>query len=173
MNSIKCVIATSHYSLWLQLMSKQKFRGIYRKMQKSWWEVDMSYSLCLEGNSTADRSEVIIMGWERFQPLPSQNFSLLSKSLWENWSRFVLPFADIWNSNICWKGGGICLSEARRGEPFPCARATTFMTWRRYWCLSRTAESWERCFYYRMGLHSFHLWSQKKKIKLIFMPKYY
>lgn len=85
-------------------MSKQKFRGIYRKMQKSWWEVDMSCSLCLEGNSTADRSEAIIMGWQRFQPLPSPKFSL-SKSRWENWSRLFLTFADIWNSKNCRKGG--------------------------------------------------------------------
>lgn len=46
-------------------MSKENFRGVSRKMQKSWWEVGMSYSLCLEGNSRADRSEGIIMGWER------------------------------------------------------------------------------------------------------------
>lgn len=31
---------------------------------------------------------------------------------------------------------GICLSETRRDESFPCARATTLMTWRSYWYLS-------------------------------------
>lgn len=66
-NSTQCVIVISHYSWWLSLMAKQKLRGICRKIDKSWWEVNVWYSLCLERANTADGSKGIIMDWHRSQ----------------------------------------------------------------------------------------------------------